>query len=140
MPDIETRADLERLVRAFYGRALTDEIIGFIFTDVAKLDLEAHVPVITDFWETMLLGGASYRGGVYGKHLRLHEKVTLRPGHFSRWLQVWHETVDELFAGPVADRAKDHAVRVAGGFMRRLAGRPDPVATGGLVVTQHGKR
>ena len=54
--DIETREDCERLVRAFYGRALTDPIIGFIFTDVAKLDLEAHVPTITSFWETVLLG------------------------------------------------------------------------------------
>ena len=43
MPDIETRADCERLVRAFYGRALEDPIIGFIFTDVAKLDLEEQL-------------------------------------------------------------------------------------------------
>ena len=34
--DIETRADCERLVRAFYGRALTDPMIGWIFTDVAR--------------------------------------------------------------------------------------------------------
>jgi hypothetical protein len=54
MPDIETRDDCERLVRAFYGRALADPIIGFIFTDVARLDLEAHVPEITSFWETVL--------------------------------------------------------------------------------------
>jgi hypothetical protein len=57
---VDTRAskcaDCERLVRAFYGRALTDPTIGFIFTDVAHLDLEAHVPEITSFWETILLG------------------------------------------------------------------------------------
>ena len=56
--DIESRADCERLVRAFYGRALEDPIIGFIFVDVAKLDLEAHVPRLTSFWETVLLGCA----------------------------------------------------------------------------------
>jgi len=38
--DINTRDDCERLVRAFYGRALTDPTIGFIFTDVAHLDLD----------------------------------------------------------------------------------------------------
>src|SRR5262245_51753004 len=48
--DIQTREDCERLVRAFYSRALTDPIIGFIFTDVAHLDVEAHVPVIASFW------------------------------------------------------------------------------------------
>jgi hypothetical protein len=63
--DIETRADCERLVLAFYGRALEDPIIGFIFVDVAKLDLEAHVPEITSFWETILLGAQSYGGGAF---------------------------------------------------------------------------
>jgi len=61
--DIETRDDLERIVRAFYSRALEDEIIGPIFTDVAKLDLEAHVPVITSFWETLVLGVPTYDPG-----------------------------------------------------------------------------
>jgi hemoglobin len=35
--DIETREDCERLVRSFYGRALEDPVIGFIFTDIARL-------------------------------------------------------------------------------------------------------
>ncbi|MET0600617.1 MAG: group III truncated hemoglobin, partial [Baekduia sp.] len=64
-PDIQTREDCERLVRTFYGRALTDPLIGWIFTDVAKLDLEEHVPTITSFWETMLLGARSYGGGAF---------------------------------------------------------------------------
>ena len=72
MADIETRADVERLVRAFYGRALTDPIIGWIFTDIAKLDLEAHVPEISSFWETILLGAQSYRGGAFRPHAELH--------------------------------------------------------------------
>jgi hemoglobin len=38
-PDIRNRADCERLVRLFYGRALTDPVIGFIFVDVARLNL-----------------------------------------------------------------------------------------------------
>ena len=29
--DIETREDCEQLVRAFYARALSDPVIGFIF-------------------------------------------------------------------------------------------------------------
>ena len=73
--DIESRADCERLVRAFYGRALEDPIIGFIFVDVAKLDLEAHVPRITSFWETILLGAQSYGGGAFRPHAELHAKV-----------------------------------------------------------------
>ena len=101
--DIESRADCERLVRTFYGRALRDPVIGFIFVDVAKLDLEAHVPRITSFWETILLGAQSYGGGAFRPHAQLHGKVRLRRGHFERWLALWRGTVDELFAG---DRAE----------------------------------
>jgi truncated hemoglobin YjbI len=99
LPDIETRADCETLVRAFYGRALTDPILGYIFTDVAQLDLEAHVPKIASFWETILLGAHSYSGGAFAPHAALNQKVTLFAGHFERWLWLWRMTVDELFAG-----------------------------------------
>lgn len=116
--DIETRADCERLVRAFYARATTDEIIGWLF---AGLDLEAHVPRITDFWETVLLGGSAYRGGAFGPHVRVHQRFGIRGGHFVRWLHLFDTTVDELFAGPRAERAKAHAHRTATAFNRRLA-------------------
>jgi hemoglobin len=139
--DIETRADCERLVRTFYGRALTDPFIGFIFTDVAKLDLEEHVPRITSFWETVLLGAQSYRGGAFGPHVDLHAKVRLREGHFERWLQLWFGTVDDLFHGERANLAKVHALRVGHAFHQRLQGFPSPEdgppPDRGLTVTQH---
>ena len=143
-PDIESRADCERLVRAFYERALEDPIIGFIFVEVAKLDLEAHVPRITSFWETILLGARSYSGGAFRPHAALHAKVRLREGHFAQWLNLWCRTVDELFAGERAELANAHAHRVADAFLGRLQrlpadGYPAQVTTG-LTVTEHGPR
>jgi hemoglobin len=140
MGDIETRDDVERLVRAFYGRALADPIIGWIFTDIAKLDVEAHVPEIASFWETILLGAQSYRGGAFRPHAELHMKVRLRAGHFERWLVLWRETVDELFEGPRAELAKAHALRVARAFHGRVEAMTAPAPSGGLTVTQHGPR
>jgi hemoglobin len=139
--DIQDRADCERLVRAFYGRALTDPVIGFIFVDVAHLDLEAHVPRITSFWETILLGAQSYAGGAFRPHALLNAKVPLRAGHFERWLWLWRTTVDELFAGPRAELAKAHAERVARAFHARLAMMEPPTGGGGLPalsITRHG--
>lgn len=142
--DIETREDCERLVRAFYGRALEDPVIGYIFTDVAGLDLDEHVPVIAAFWETILLGAQSYRGGAFRPHAEIHLRSPLRAGHFDRWLLLWRTTVDELFAGPRAEQAKRHAARVALAFHRRLQGlapadeldgRSAPLA---ITVTRHG--
>lgn len=135
MHDIESREDCERLVRAFYGRALDDPIIGFLFRDVAKLDLEAHVPRITSFWETILLGARTYGGGAFRPHAALHMKAPLRRAHFEQWLSLWTSTVDELFAGERADLAKAHARRVAAAFYERVQALPDPVAPGdGIVV------
>jgi len=144
-PDIETRADCERLVRAFYGTALEDPIIGYIFTDVAKLDLEAHVPVIASFWETILLGARSYGGGAFRPHAAIHARSPLREGHFERWLHLWRETVDELFEGPRAELAKTHAERVAAAFHARLHNHPTPydqtqtapIPVAPITVTRH---
>jgi hemoglobin len=121
LPDIESTADCERLVRAFYGKAMTDDRIGWIFTDVARLDLEAHIPRISAFWATNLLDAKSYTGGAFGPHARLHEKAGgLRQEHFERWLVLWCQTVDELFDGPIAAAAKVHALRLANAFYGRL--------------------
>lgn len=137
--DIETREDVERLVRAFYSRAMDDPMIGYLFTDVAQLDLEAHVPEITSFWETILLGAQSYRGGAFRPHAELHRKSPLRSGHFERWLVIWTSTVDALFDGPRAGYAKHHATRVARAFYGRIEaiGQPAP-AGGGFAITRHG--
>ena len=125
-PDIATRADIERLVRAFYAKAMADEKIGWIFTDVAELDLEAHVPKITAFWATNLLGSKTYRGGAFGVHGRLHQMAPggLRKDHFERWLVLWCQTVDESFDGPLAAAAKVHALRVGNAFYGRLQLQP----------------
>jgi hemoglobin len=137
--DIETRDDCEAIVRAFYARAFEDPLIGWLFTDVAKLDLEAHVPRITSFWETVLLGARSYGGGAFRPHAELHMKAELRAAHFERWLVLWGQTVDERFAGERAELAKQHAWRVAHAFHGRLATLPAPApADGGLQITLHG--
>jgi hemoglobin len=141
--DIETREDCEQLVRAFYTRALTDPLIGWIFVDVARLDVEAHVPTIASFWETILLGAQSYGGGAFAPHVAIHNRSGgLKAAHFQRWLVLWRASVDELFAGPTAELAKAHAERVARAFHGRLQGVESPAeafpAALTLSVTRHG--
>lgn len=105
MPDITTRPQIDQLVTAFYTKATTDATIGHIFTDVAKLNLEAHLPVICDFWESVLLGNMVYRGNPMRKHLELARKTALQREHFDVWLGLWEETTRELFAGEKAELA-----------------------------------
>lgn len=120
-PDIRTREDVRRLVRAFYALATTDEVIGPIFTDVARLDLDRHLPVMDDFWESLLLGARSYGGGAMAKHLELNRRAPLLPEHFQRWLQLFERTVEELFQGAKADEARVRARMIARSMEHRAA-------------------
>ena len=117
-------------------------MIGWLFTDIAQLDLEAHVPRVAAFWETILLDARTYSGGAFAPHAALNARVRLHPGHFERWLMVWRETVDEGFVGARAELAKSHARRVATAFYQRLAAAPlappEGHGPGSIVVTTHG--
>lgn len=118
--DIRGRDDIARLVRAFYTRAFADPVLGPIFTDIAHMDLAAHMPIMCDFWETVLFQAGKYGRNAFTVHLDLHRQVALTPMHFQRWLDIWEVTVDDLFDGPRAIQAKVQAGRIAGSISRRL--------------------
>jgi hemoglobin len=120
LTDLRDRADIVVLVTEFYRRAFSDPVLGPIFTDVARMDLTAHLPVMCDFWETVLLQAGLYRGNAFNVHATLHRQEPLTPMHFQRWLEIWQTTVADLFAGPIATAAAVQARRIAGGISRRL--------------------
>ena len=111
--DIETRGDLEQLLNEFYGRVFKDELISHFFTEVVPLDLETHIPIITDFWESVLLDGRGYRKNVMQIHLDISAKSKIQKEHLDRWVKIFTETVDELFEGPKATLAKQRAASIA---------------------------
>ncbi len=111
--DLRSREDIAEVVQMFYRSAIDDVSIGYIFTEVAQLNLEEHIPVICDFWETVLLGNMVYKGSVVYKHILLSRKSKLLPEHFERWLSIWISTVDGLFAGEKAEEMKNRAHMMA---------------------------
>lgn len=111
--DIENRDDLLRLVTAFYDKLLADPLMAPIFIEVAKINLEEHLPVLVDFWDSVLFFTAKYKGNAMLPHLRLHEQHPLQKEHFRRWLAFFDLTVDELFEGEKAQLAKDRAKSIA---------------------------
>ncbi|HEV7168939.1 MAG TPA: group III truncated hemoglobin [Micrococcaceae bacterium] len=121
--DLENRSDIAKLVEEFYRRAFADPLIGPIFTDIAKMDLAHHLPIMCDFWETVLFRAGLYRRNALQVHLVLSALFPLQQEHFERWLALWVENVDEHFAGPKADLAKVQAERIAGSIHRRVQGR-----------------
>ncbi|MCO6147001.1 group III truncated hemoglobin [Flavobacterium sp. NRK1] len=113
MKDIESRADLETLTRKFYNRLLADDSINFIFTDIAKINLEEHLPIITDFWELSMFHTGNYKNNPMHIHMELNDKKQLTSAQFDTWLQHFNATTDELFAGINADKIKTRALSIA---------------------------
>jgi hemoglobin len=122
MADLAVRADIEELVSAFYGTAFQDPLIGPVFTEIAKMDLDHHLPIMCDFWETVLFNAGLYQRNALQVHVALHSRHPLGADHLERWVTLWSATVDARFSGPIADRAKLQASRIAESLQRRLAG------------------
>lgn len=122
--DLVDRADVEALLRRFYGRALDDEVLAEPFAGLRATGLEAHVPTMCDFWETVLFRAGTYRRNALEPHQRLHRKAHLTPAHFDRWLMLWCATVDDRHRGPRAELAKVQAGRMAATMSRRITGTP----------------
>ncbi|MFI5809040.1 group III truncated hemoglobin [Streptomyces sp. NPDC051561] len=124
--DLESRADIDALLRRFYAIAFEDPLIGRYFTEIAGVDLETHLPRVTDFWESALLRSAEYRRNALTPHKQLHRISPLGAEHFGRWLQLWRAAIDGMYAGPNAERAKAQGERVAKTMPKRLNGGEAP--------------
>jgi hemoglobin len=113
MKDIEARADVEKMVFTFYEKVKADTLLAPQF---AHVDWPHHLPIMYNFWSSVLLGDMSYNGSPLAKHIGL----PINREHFSRWLALFTETVDTEFSGPVAEEAKNRANMIANLFQHKL--------------------
>ncbi|HKY13634.1 MAG TPA: group III truncated hemoglobin [Microthrixaceae bacterium] len=123
--DIEDRADVEEFVRAFYRRVATDDVLGPVF-EAAGVDWSVHIPKLVEFWAWQLLGIRGYEGNPLLAHRPVHAETPFRDRHYERWLQIFDDTLEERFRGPVADVAAQRARRMAGALRRLLDGVTAP--------------
>ena len=111
--DIETREDIIKLVDVFYDKVKKNEILGYIFDDIAKIDWSKHLPVMYSFWASILLGEKSFSGNPMKKHIDLAQIAPMTEVEFTEWIKVFFSTIDELFEGEVADEARARASNIA---------------------------
>ncbi len=107
--DIQTKDDIRLLVDTFYDKVKKDEVIGYIFQEIIGEDWSHHLPVMYNFWNTVLFAQQGYTGNPVKKHIEIDKRIPLEETHFSRWALLWNDTIDELFAGEIADTAKKRA-------------------------------
>lgn len=113
--------DLKRLVVTFYRAAAMDDLLGPIF-HAAHVDWSVHIPKLVDFWAWQLFGERGYEGNPLRAHEPSHARTPFRPEHYERWIELFIETVDAQFEGPMAEVAKQRALRMAKALRRLLEG------------------
>ena len=128
--DISSREDILTFIKRFYERAKTDPVIGFIFTEVVQMDWDHHIPVIADFWESILLDNPVYRKNAMEVHYSLDKKVPLVPEYFDTWIRLFSEAVDESFEGKIADLAKKRAASIAGLMQHKIQEQKNKIEPG----------
>jgi len=112
--DIKTREDVFLLVSTFYEKVRANEQIGYFFNNAIK-NWDEHLDKLTTFWEKNLF----LRGKYLGDPLVAHAKVdkennnTITEMHFGVWLNLWFQTIDELFEGDYAENAKRRARKMS---------------------------
>jgi len=109
-PDIACREDIVLLVNRFYQRVKGDQEIGQFFSHV---NWDKHLAVMYDFWENALFYTGGYLGNPLKTHQSFHRKSPLTTAHFQRWLQLFVETVDELFSGNNSEQIKQRALSIS---------------------------
>ncbi|HQZ28502.1 MAG: group III truncated hemoglobin [Verrucomicrobiales bacterium] len=128
LPDLAGRTEIEQLVNAFYGRVRSDDLLGFIFDEVAEIDWDSHLPKMYAFWETVIFRSGGYNGNPLAAHAKLAPLTAMGRPQFDRWLELFCATVDDLFAGEHADHIKNCAADMANVIHSRINQIPNPRA------------
>lgn len=114
--DIETLDDIKTFVDAFYGAVRQDALLAPIFNDKIEDRWAVHLEKMYRFWQTVLLDEHTY----YGSPFMPHAKLPVSKAHFEKWVLLFCQTIDGLFVGEKAERAKWQGKRMAEMFYIKI--------------------
>jgi len=115
MKDITGLEDIQLFVDGFYSKVREDKLIGPVFAGVIT-DWQPHLKKMYAFWNAVLFGEPGFKGNPFAKHAPL----PIVQEHFGKWLELFAETIDENFEGPMAAETKQRAGLMATMFMSKL--------------------
>ena len=116
MKDIEHRDDVSFLVNPFYKNIKKNELLGPIFKmHIREEQWPAHLEKLTDFWVTALFGELCFKGNPTLAHRTVDKNLnhSIAQLHFEKWVALWHYTIDLLFEGTKANKAKKASENMA---------------------------
>ena len=108
---------IERLVRGFYARVRTDEMLAPVF-DARIRDWEPHLQQMCAFWSSVALMSGRYHGAPMPKHMPL----PIDAAHFDRWLVLFAATAADVCPPEAAAHFIERARRIAASLELGVAG------------------
>jgi hemoglobin len=114
------RSTITMLVNDFYTDIRNDSALQPIFDKAVGDHWTPHLGRMVDFWCSVMLSSAEFKGNVYAKHMQLQG---VEPDHFRRWLELFESHVRRLFAPTHADEFMLVARRIGGSLQYGFFGR-----------------
>ena len=122
--DIESKEDIEQVIRLFYEKVLSNELLKLFFTQAVQTNFEKHIPIMVNFWENAVFYTGSYTGNPLESHRHIHASFPFKEEHFALWLYYFISAVDELFTGTNADSLKQKATNISAVMKLKLIPPP----------------
>lgn len=118
-----TQKNINLLVNKFYTKVLKNEIVSPFFIEKLGSDMKSeiwqkHLVLISDFWLTISTGKGNYNGSPFAPHMQIKG---LKRETFQTWINLFFETLDEIFIENIANSFKERSSIIASNFMRNLA-------------------
>lgn len=118
-----TAQTISDLVDTFYGHVRADDQLGPIFDKAIGDRWGPHLDTMKRFWSAIVFHDGGYSGRPMPAHVKL--KPDIAPEHFTRWLGLFEQTLDEIGASDAAKAAfLDRANRIANSFQMQLFYNP----------------
>jgi hemoglobin len=114
--DIVHIDDIKLMVDTFYSRIREDEILGPIFNDKLEDRWGQHLEKMYRFWQTILHDEHTYNGAPFPPHATM----PINESHFTLWVKIFSNTVNDLFEGPIAEEAKKRGALMAAIFNSKI--------------------
>lgn len=106
----------------FYEKAIDDKELGPFFIhqlgdDITSEDWIEHIELLADFWLAELLGEKTYKGNIYGAHIKVPH---IKKESFTKWIELFSASVDEVYVSDISARLKEKGVHFSEEFIRYL--------------------
>lgn len=99
-----------KIVSLFYQKLFADELMRHFFVSFLEPNsLEVHLKILVDFWDGVLFHTGSYSKNAMKPHIDKHKETPFKKEHFDRWIFLFKESVDDLFAGQNTEVLKNRA-------------------------------